>query len=286
MSHVFVGGAQRSGTTLLATLLCAGPETNEYLGECGGLRSLLETFKFMRGRFPDEGINYFQSLPALDSYFRSTLESFFTLVLATQAPARRLVMKEPHMTLFFPHIYHLFPDSRFVLIKRDPRDVVVSMLKVGERMAAKGHSHLFNAGNVAEIAKNIRGFYQPVFGAADRNPAFAARCTWVQYETLVTNPEEVLAQVRNGTGLSLEGVDPHNPGKHKGKADAGLESMDRLKPWVTDIQASGSLSNQAVGRYREHLDAEQLLEVEKATAFLIKKFGYEFENEEAAALAE
>ena len=276
MAFVFVGGSQRSGTSLLAASLCAGEETNMYMGESSGFRTLIQTYASMVQRFDDETVFHFGSRNALDEYYSATVRLFLSHTLTAHAPATSLVMKEPHLTLHFPHLHHLVPNSRFVMIKRDPRDIVVSMLKVGEKLAAAGQKHPYNTHGVSRLAETVAQFYRPVLASTAKNPAFRKNLFWVDYQELVTATETVIDKLRKFTGLKLELFDPADPTKRTlpQKVESRKKS-ERAQPWNTDLMKNKGVSDASVRAFEKKLSNEQIVEIEKTVGGLIKKFGYD-----------
>lgn len=275
MTFVFVGGSQRSGTSLLAASLCAGEETNMYMGESSGFRTLIQTYASMVQRFDDETVFHFGSRNALDEYYSATVRLFLSHTLTAHAPATSLVMKEPHLTMHFPYLNHLVPNSRFVMIKRDPRDIVVSMLKVGEKLAAKGQKHPYNTQGVGRLAETAAQFYRPVLASSAKNPGFRKKLFWVDYQELVTSTETVMDKLRDFTGLRLELFDPADPTKRTlpQKVDSRKKS-DRAQPWNTELMKNKGVSDASVRAFEKKLSDEQVAEIEKSVGGLIKKFGY------------
>lgn len=276
MTYFFVGGSQRSGTTLLTTILCAGEETNPYLGESSALRSLMQTYNYMLQRFDDETAFHFGSRQALDSYYASIVSSFLSHTLARHFPAHSTVLKEPHLTMHFPHLHRLIPDSRFVLIKRDPRDIVVSMLKVGKRLDAKGKKHLFNSGDIGKIAESIVPFYRATINESAKNAAFKRKCLWVDYEQMVSDPQITVNSLRGTTGLKLELFDPEDPMKRTlAEKVASRKKSPNPEIWNTDLMREKAISSSSVGTYAEYLSGEELDIIEARIGQLITALGYE-----------
>lgn len=276
MSYIFVGGSQRSGTSLLAASLCAGEETNPYLGESGGLRSLFQSYSVMSQRFNDETVFHFGSRAVFDEYCASNIRSFLSHVLAAHAPASSLVLKEPHLTVHFPTLWQYVPEARFVMLIRDPRDIVASMLTVGEKMRQKGQAHLFSSGKVDKIAQLVRQFYRPVFQASLANKAFAKTVTWVRYESLVEDPVATIEALRAFTGLKLELYDPTEPTKrtHPAKVKSRGDSK-RAGPWRTELmQQQKGVSTASRGRFESVLTADQIRTVEKTVPGIFERFDY------------
>lgn len=275
MSYIFVGGSQRSGTTLLTECLCSGSETNPYIGESGSLRALLQVHTMMEQRFEDESKLHFGSRPAMDEYFGSCLRLFLSHTLATNKPAESLVLKEPHLTMYFPLLARLLPAAKFVMSVRDPRDVVTSMLRVGEKLKDQGKSHLFNSGNIPQIARSVQKFYAPVINLANSDSKFKAAVCWVKYEDLVAAPEQEIAKLRQFTGLKLEGFDPddHSMRTHEGHVASRAEDQ-RITPWISGLMKEKGVRASSVGRYRDKLSKKQIGEIEQTLKKFMNIFGY------------
>lgn len=276
MSYYFVGGSQRSGTTLLATVLCSGKESNDYFGESASLRSIIELYRSLGAKFDTDVKFHFGNQAILDEYFAGTVKSFLSHTMAVHSPASSLVLKEPHLTCYFPQLHKLVPRSRFILIKRDPRDIVVSMLKVGEKLAADGKKHLFNSGDIGKIARTILPFYAPTINASKKNRGFRSACHWVEYESLTRNPEAVVEELRKFTGLKLEDADFENPTRHVQEERRKIRVENKnISAWVTDLTDKGSISDESVGRFKSHLSDEQIATVEEVLGQLMQVLGYE-----------
>lgn len=254
--------------------LCSSEETNPHIGESSYLRALLDAYRLGSKNFDDDAIFHFKDEAAMDDYQSFVIREFLERMLALYTPATSLVLKEPHLTMFFPELWKLIPESKFVMVKRDPRDIVVSMMRVGEKMAQRGQRHLFNSGNVGGMAKSITKFYAPTYNLCKTNPDFKKSCHWVCYEEFIEKPEDVMDGIRAFTGLKLKSFAPQNPyarvHPHKQKVD---NTSDRVKNWLTP------LNNQAIGRqkaqgFEEKLTKDQIVAVEKNCRDLIVALGY------------
>src|SRR3546814_5975830 len=67
-----------------------------------------------------------------------------------------LVLKSPELSTYFPHAADLFPEARFVISVRDPKDTIASMIEVGERHRRSGvNSFLAAAGrNIDALSRS------------------------------------------------------------------------------------------------------------------------------------
>ncbi len=158
---IFITGVQRSGTTLLRTVICAHPEIwISY--ECAFYRLLGEKYwdGIPQNRL-DEFVSEIFEIKRFD-YWRIPRESVRKILadckedpvpflwvigrlaqenLALHKPqARRFGFKNPHGIYHLDYIWRLFPEARVINIIRDPRGILSSektrQTEPGEEMSA------------------------------------------------------------------------------------------------------------------------------------------------------
>jgi len=166
MKTIFVGGSQRSGTSMLLRLLCTHPTCNRPAKESSYLRTLLQAYRHGRNDFDNDTQAYFHSFESFKQ-FNQTIVNTIVENLAELNPKTpdvevdTVVTKEPHMTMFFPELHELLPAAHFVLIVRDPRDIIASMVDVGERMKRQGTAHFFQNRDMKQLSNLVKSFYAP-----------------------------------------------------------------------------------------------------------------------------
>ncbi|MCB9655079.1 MAG: sulfotransferase [Deltaproteobacteria bacterium] len=258
LSPIFVGGAGRSGTTLLRVILDAhpsiacGPELKITPALCQFWLNLQTAF-----------------LPALEGYglgpedvndaVSGMLDRFLEPYLA-RSKKSRIAEKSPNNVFFFEHLHIIFPESPLVHVIRDGRDVVCSLLTMNwvdpatrapidytrdVRKAAEYWVKAVRAGRTA--AKNVEGCY------------FELR-----YEALVADPEPTL---RGLFDFLREPWDAAVLRYHEDKQRnlAGESSATQVaKP----IYATAS------GRWRRDLTVAQKAIVKEVAGSLLIELGY------------
>jgi len=260
--------------------LCKDAETNPMIHEATYFRGMLEAYQLGKAVVDSQTGHYFSDHGELCRFNATWLDAFLRMTLERHPPAKHLVLKEPHLTMQFPDIFELVPDSRFVVIVRDPRDFIASMLTVGERLAEKGVDSEFAKRDVAELANVYKSFYAPCMNY--KSEAFRQRTLLLRYEQLVTEPLVAFDKLREFTGLKLAEADPSKGWELKAadssdKAGETPATDAKTGPvhdaWGTHLNGN-ALSPESVGRYQQVLSAEEINTIEREGADAFKLFNY------------
>ncbi len=274
MAVFFVGGSQRSGTTLLQTILCQDEAVNPLIREAKYLRRLVSTYWYGKRFFGDETQDYFRDLKQYVAFNRQIVRSFLKNTQSLFPNTLHLVLREPHLTSWFPQLHELLPDAMFVCIVRDPRDAVASLMEVGQKIPEKSKDRdvvgrILNSGDIKAIGDYYLSFYRPVL---DANQAkFRRRLLILRYEDLVTEPETSVRSLREFTGIALENFDPYRD-PDTGRVDYG-KLADYRKAWAAETNAKG-ITRARIGRYAEVLSKTQVRELSEHLAGFMKRFDY------------
>jgi hypothetical protein len=179
---VFIVGAPRSGTTWLLNLLSENQDvtaaTEENLNIVIKPRPTLETNIFNPNRsFSDEEIK----------------EKFYNL--SSNNLGKVIVEKTPVHLLYVDRIKNIFPKAAIVLIERDGRDVVTSLLEVGRDPNAwwKGAPKVFDKAVVLWKKYAIKA--QQI--KKDKTISY-----YIKYEALLDDTEKELNYLYQSLGIS------------------------------------------------------------------------------------
>ncbi len=223
MATFFVGGSQRAGTTLLQQLLCQDKTVNPMIREASYFRVLVQAYHYGKHDFTHDARYYFDTPGELRDFHRKIIAGFIEHTRGRFPGASNLVLKDPLLTMYFPEILELVDDVLFVIILRDPRDAIASMVRVGDKLAAEGEPHFFQQRNMKQLSSHYKKFYIPAL--TRKNVEFKNKSLIIRYEDLVSHTDKTLEILRRFTKLEL--------------------------PWKsTDILGSGKIVDQSAGRYR------------------------------------
>ncbi|MGD0770983.1 MAG: sulfotransferase [Tepidisphaeraceae bacterium] len=257
--HVFVGGAGRSGTTLMRVLLdahrriCCGPELKvlPYVSE-------LYQLTLAMGSVTEA---YGNTLADVQGCFRQFVESL-SANFRRASGKPRWAEKTPHNVLSMAPLGTMFPDARFIHVIRDGRDVACSLVTMDWFDPRTGAKRDY-VQNVAKAAGYWRRIVQHARQQA-ADPALAGRVIEVRYEALVADVEGIMRQVLDFLG---EAWDPAILEAHKkSRAHEPRESS-------TD-QATKPIYDTSIGRWKRDMSPADRIAFKSEAGPLLKELGY------------
>lgn len=190
-----LGGHPRSGTTLLEQILDAHPdvlaaeETQVFHDEA--------YLPLTRG-FPQTAsiLSVLDSAsPTLLRHSREDYFRFTELFLRESLNGRLLVDKNPALTVLIPALARIFPETRFLVALRDPRDVCLSCFMQPLGLNPVSSAYLSLEGTVKQYA-SVMGLW------VELRPRLEGRWIEVRYEDLTTDLPGVGRRVLEFLGLT------------------------------------------------------------------------------------
>lgn len=255
MSKIFfVTGFARSGTTLLATLLgrhpsiCATPETcffeHIYRKDGKPNKDKVEKSRF----YSDLNINSKNTLDykSYKSLFDSALACF------NNENKEIIVEKSPHHLAFIPTILREYPNTRIVIIVRDPRDIYCSLKEVRwAHSSALRHASEWQARH-EQLTRCIQKYRKSLLV--------------IKYENLITNTKDVLEEICSFYGIEF----------HQEMLDS--QSATTVPNWESEWKGrvTKPIDTSRVGRYKTIISPKELTTI-NCIAKDAEIFGYEID---------
>jgi tetratricopeptide (TPR) repeat protein len=187
-SHVFLLGYPRSGTTLVENILASAPEVVA-LEERDTLADTDEILVANDGTMPD--------LDALDPVLLADLRVRYwarVRAMAGDVSGRVFVDMNPFNGIKLPVIARLFPEARILIMRRDPRDVVLSCYRINFTPSAAA----FAFSDLAEAALHYDALMRLIELCRSRLPL---DCHEVRYDRLVADFETTVRAMADFVGL-------------------------------------------------------------------------------------
>jgi tetratricopeptide (TPR) repeat protein len=249
-------GHPRSGTTLLEQVLDSHDD----------IISLEESFIFteeasgpLHRNFSDETPELSILESASEDRLLQSRENYFKFaekLLGEAVGGRLLIDKNPALNSAIPAVVRIFPEARFLVAIRDPRDVCLSCFMQPLGVSAVGAAYLTLEGTVTQYA-SVMGFWRAMQPRL-KNPAIEIR-----YEEFVHDLESISRRVLNFLGVDWDERVLRFNEHARNKIVRSPTSMDVTRP----------IFKTAIGRwhnYQKHLEPY----LEKLELFS-RAFGYE-----------
>ncbi len=188
LSPVFIGGAGRSGTTLLRVILDSHPNI-----ACGPELKVTPRVAQMWLEFQttlNAPLREYQLTPTdINAIFGRMLLSFLEKYRKI-AGKKRIAEKSPNNVFYFQHLANMFPESPLIHVIRDGRDVICSLLTMDWRDPSTGQRVEYTR----DVRKAAEYWVTAVRAGREALKSAIARPNYMElhYEDLVKNPESTL----------------------------------------------------------------------------------------------
>lgn len=252
-----LGGHPRSGTTLLEQVLDSHPEvvsaeeTEIFLDEA---------YQPLTRQLPPNSLMMSVLEAAQPEMLRSVRDIYFRSMekcIGQPVGDRLLIDKNPSYTFMVPALARIFPEIKFLIVLRDPRDVILSCFMQPFYVIGQTNSAYLTLVQTIEEYASVMNVWQVV------KPLLQNPWLEIRYEDMVDNLECVARRALKFLDLSWDdqvlGFDEHA----RKKAVRSPTYADVTQP----------VYKRAVGRWRNY---QKYLEphLEKLEPF-VKAFGYE-----------
>jgi hypothetical protein len=261
---IFVGGAGRSGTTLLRVILdshkniACGPELKVTPTICALWYDLNTSYY---GALAEHGLDHGD----LNALGRALIDGLLAKFRARHGKVRS-AEKSPNNVFYFQHLHLLFPDSPLVHVVRDGRDVVCSLLTMNWVDIRTGAPFEYTR----DPRKAAEYWASAVRAGRDAGARIGpARYYEVKYEDIVERPEPTLRALFEFLGEPWDDAVLRFH-EHKSRPLAGESSA---------AQVAKPLYTTAARRWAQDLDAAHKAVVKAAAGELLIELGYATDND-------
>ncbi|XP_069082979.1 protein-tyrosine sulfotransferase 1 isoform X2 [Pleurodeles waltl] len=180
MPLVFIGGVPRSGTTLMRAMLDAHPDIR--CGEETRVIPRILAVKQMWARSSKEKVRLDEA-GVTDEVLDSAMQAFLLEIIVKHGdPAPYLCNKDPFALKSLAYLAKIFPNAKFLLMVRDGRASVHSM--ISRKVTIAGFDLTSYRDCLSKWNRAIETMYSQCMEVGYK------RCMLVHYEQLVLHPEQ------------------------------------------------------------------------------------------------
>ena len=244
-SPIFIGGLQRSGTSLMRRLLDSHPRIACARESPLFYENRLERiYTELRTIWPTLlNPHYVFDPHMVDQVMAGLIHQAVLIPYCQKRGKPRWANKTPETILFIDTLLALFPAAQFIHMIRDPRDALCSVRKkYCSGKGAKYYRPIWATGKPGETAEEWCRRIN--CGLAWREQP--DRYREVRYEELVTQPEATLRPLFAFLG----------------------------EPWVASVLENNPIFSTSVGRWRSELSAAEVAEIEAVAGETMLALGY------------
>ncbi len=274
MTTFFVGGCMRTGTALLASILCSDPSANPMIAEVQYLTQMVRSYRWGKKFFTEFLNDTFETPDDFKQFNQHWVGDYLKRTRERFSPCTHLVLKNPEMTRMFPEVHELIDDAKFLVIVRDPRDTIVSIMEVARKQLEAGQKTELT--EIRNDMKQMSILYISYYARFFENfvPSLKINTLLLRYEDLVSDVSGVVAEIARFTDLRLTDFDPDADWRRTSINYERRKDNPVLSPWRTELLGK-PISSQAIGRFRERLTRDQVAIIERECAVLLRGFGYQ-----------
>jgi hypothetical protein len=281
---IFVTGCMRSGTSLLHRLISTSPDTGERVAPARYLADfLLLSRSYMNGDSAFAA-DYFQSRDHLMETTGQFVRDRLADAWANSGKPACLAVRTVEIAPMLPLVATLLPEAKFAVSVREPKDVIASILKVGEKQLKLGRDTPATRRDVWRLARSYNRSYLAAYRAQLGDEQLRRRIVFVRYEDATADPSGALRDVWRRFELA--------PGTGELKADPDLRPslkeilVHRLwRAYRTDL-SEAAVSTRSVGSHKKALTVAEVLLTNWRCRILRRVFGYSGREARAVGAAD
>lgn len=257
---IFIGGFPRSGTTLMRAMLDAhnavrcGEETR-VIPRLLSMRATWSRSVRERLRLDEAGVTD----QVLDAAVRAFL---LEVIIGHGEPAPRLCNKDPFALKSLSYLAHIFPKAKFVLMLRDGRASVHSM--ISRKVTISGFDLTSYRDCLTKWSRSIESMYGQC-----QQVALQGGCLPLRYEQLVLHPEEEMRKLLHFLGLPWDPAVLHHQDLIGKAGGVSLSKVERS----TD-QVVNPVNTDALSKWVGHIPSDVMKEMADI-APMLTRLGYD-----------
>lgn len=272
---LLIGGAMRSGTTVIHRALCTAENSNPYISESWFLSDIMRLYRWNLTRYDVRHADQFGHVRNFRELIWLNVRQYILTVSVKYNDPELLILKHPELTYYFHELAEHFPNFRFIVIVRDPRDVIASIMEVAKRHhQSKIASPQTALKNIRQYCESYFAYYANVFNHAE---SFGNRLIFIKYEDFMQEPGRELARISQFSGARYDqdrAMDFLPEHAAAANFDKDAREQDPFSGAFWSDAYTQPISTERIARYKNTLSDAQVEEIEQHLHHFGKRFAY------------
>ena len=267
---IYVVGPPRSGSSLIYNALCSHEKFNPAIPENHLVTNLTKDFFNQNQRNNNIEENYyFDSINDTKSYFKNCLEIFFEKI-SKKYQVNNLILKSITLTKNINLLNYIYPEINYIMTIRDPRDIIVSMIKVGKNQEKLNMKNQFQR-NIELLCKKINNFYW-LYLEKNQTKFLNEKIYLIKYEDFIIKPSKMLNQIKQK--FSLDIVYNNNLNIWSRSSNIYKENSKIIdNPYKSNLW-NKPLNKSRIGIYKAKLNNNEINQINSFCKDIIEIFNY------------
>ena len=262
----YLVSSPRSGSTLIYNALCSVDIFNPAIPESHLTSEMTKLYysQLIRNQNIEKEF-IFLNKKEIKEFFSNSLNIFYEKIME-RYQVQNLMLKSIQLTPNINVLDDFFPNITYVIVIRDPRDIIVSMIRTGEKQKEQNIEIQFPR-NIELLTKRINRSYRLYLEPEFKN-FIANKVYTIKYEEFVKNPLEKLNDFSN---IYFKKNYYTNLDKIWDRSN-NIYLSDK-QSYTSDLWGKKITLNK-VGEYKNFLKEEEILKVEDYCKDIMKIFSY------------
>ena len=262
---LYVVGSPRSGSTLVYNAICSSNFFNPSLPENHVVPNFAKYFVQQLLRNKKEKNLIFESNDDTLNYFRLCINNYFEKI-SKKYSIENLALKSILLVSEIHVLGILFPEIKVVIMVRDPRDIITSLINVSKKQEENNLKPQYPR-NMKILSSFVNKNYKNFFNSA--NSEFVKKNTFVvKYEDFVFNHKKILNDIMKKFGFNFSYKDKHNYWNNSLNIFSEKQNPFHSNLWNKPISPS------KIQSYKNFLNKNEIIEVNKYCKKIINFFNY------------
>ena len=245
MNFIIVGGVPRSGTSLVQKIMDLHPEI--YGGpEFDHLFRIARLYQLMSEGVENGRISSYFNQADLKKYFENYVNDLFANVSDTNI--KYISEKSPGNALAVNEIISMLPDSKFIIILRNPKAIIASVKKVNKRSSQKIVPGKYLLRELYFIDK----YFNCIKKTID-NP----KVHMVYYEDLVREPEDHVKDICRFLNIRFHSEMLNTEKKNK-TSELIASGNVTLSAWYTSEEFDRKIQDTEIDKWKDALSVNEI----------------------------